>query len=87
MLNNPQDFEFLNDVKEKLEEVIDYFHRKYPPWTKPKTYRRRARKEYLAMARQNVSDEEAPDTTEWTVCQTALHFVQKWPIFEQTLNT
>ena len=47
----PQDFVLLNDAREKLEEMIDYFHHQYHPWTKPRTYRRRARKEYLAMAK------------------------------------
>lgn len=47
----PQDFELLNDAREKLEEMIDYFHHQYHPWTKPRTYRRRARKEYLAVAK------------------------------------
>ncbi len=58
----PQDFVLLNDAREKLEEMIDYFHHQYHPWTKPRTYRRRARKEYLAMAKaKKTPDEEAPE--------------------------
>lgn len=47
----PQDFELLNQAREKLEEIIDYFHKEYKPWDKPRTYRRVARKEYLALAK------------------------------------
>ena len=47
----PQDFVLLNDAREKLEEMIDYFHHQYHPWKKPRTYRISARKEYLAMAK------------------------------------
>lgn len=47
----PQDFSLLNEAREKLEEMIDFFHKQYHPWKKPRTYRRVARKEYLAMAK------------------------------------
>ena len=47
----PQDFSLLNEAREKLEKMIDYFHIMYHPWDKPRTYRRIARKEYLALAR------------------------------------
>ena len=47
----PQDFELLNDAREKLEEIIDYFHNLYHPWPKPRTYRKVARKSYLALAK------------------------------------
>ena len=47
----PQDFSLLNEAREKLEDMIDHFHEKYHPWDKPRTYRRVARKEYLALAR------------------------------------
>ena len=47
----PQDFALLNDAREKLEEMIDYFHGEYHPWKKPRTYRQVARKEYLALAK------------------------------------
>lgn len=47
----PQDFSLLNEAREKLEEMIDYFHETYHPWQKPRTYRRIARKDYLRMAK------------------------------------
>lgn len=47
----PQDFVLLNDGREKLEEIIDYFHETYAPWQKPRTYRRVARQEYLSVAK------------------------------------
>lgn len=47
----PQDFSLLNEGREKLEDMIDYFHRKFHPWDKPRTYRRTARNEYLALAK------------------------------------
>lgn len=31
--------------------MIDYFHKNFHPWDKPRTYRRVARKEYLALAK------------------------------------
>ncbi len=40
----PQDFELLNDAREKLEAIIDSIHKAYHPWKKPRTYRRVARK-------------------------------------------
>ena len=47
----PQDFSLLNEAREKLEEMIDYFNRAYHPWKKPRTYRQVARKEYLELAK------------------------------------
>lgn len=47
----PQDFSLLNEAREKLEKMIDFFNRKYDPWKKPRTYREVARKEYLALAK------------------------------------
>lgn len=47
----PQDFVLLDDAREKLEEIIDYFHKTYHPWDKPRTYRRVMHKEYLALAK------------------------------------
>ena len=47
----PQDFVLLNDGREKLEEMIDYFNKVYAPWKKPRTYRKVARQEYLAVAK------------------------------------
>lgn len=47
----PQDYVLLNDAREKTEEMIDSFHKKYHPWKKPRTYRRVARKDYTAFAK------------------------------------
>ena len=47
----PQDFQLLNEAREKLEFMIDFFHKTYAPWQKPRTYRRLARKDYLTMAK------------------------------------
>lgn len=47
----PQDFSLLNESRVKLEEMIDYFHKTYHPWKKPRTYRRIARKDYLNLAK------------------------------------
>lgn len=46
----PQDFALLNDGRVKLEEMIDCFCKTYG-LPKPRTYRRVARKEYLALAK------------------------------------
>ena len=50
-IKHPQDFVLLNDGREKLEEMIDYLHKTYHPWDKPRTYRRVARKSYLSLAK------------------------------------
>lgn len=47
----PQDFSLLNEAREKLEEMIDFFNKAYHPWKKPRTYRKVARKEYLELAK------------------------------------
>ena len=47
----PQDFSLLNEAREKLEKMIDCIHEQYHPWKKPRTYRRVARKDYLALAK------------------------------------
>lgn len=47
----PQDFSLLNESRVKLEEMIDYFHKTYHPWKKPRAYRRIARKDYLNLAK------------------------------------
>lgn len=39
----PQDFALLNDAREKLEEMIDFFHDTFYPWDMPRTYRRTMR--------------------------------------------
>lgn len=38
--------------------MIDYFHKNYHPWDKPRTYRRIARKEYLALAKSKKRTEK-----------------------------
>lgn len=47
----PQDFELLNTAREKLERIIDRLHKESHPIDKPRTYRRIARREYLAVAK------------------------------------
>ena len=47
----PQDFALLSKAREKLEEIIDVLHKANPTEKKPRTYRRIARKEYLALAK------------------------------------
>lgn len=47
----PQDFQLLNEAREDLEAMIDFFHETYAPWPKPRTYRRVARKDYLSLAK------------------------------------
>ena len=54
----PQDFSLLNEAREKLEDMIDYFHKNCHPWAKPRTYRRVARKEYLALAKSKKRTEK-----------------------------
>ncbi len=54
----PQDFSLLNEAREKLEKMIDSFHKEYEPWKKPRTYRRVARKEYLAIAKSKKRSEK-----------------------------
>ena len=49
----PQDFSLLNEAR-----GIDYFHKNYHPWDKPRTYRRIARKEYLALAKSKKRTEK-----------------------------
>lgn len=47
----PQDFSLLNEAREHLEGIIDYFNDTYHPWAKPRTYREIARKDYLKLAK------------------------------------
>lgn len=47
----PQDFSLLNEAREHLEGMIDYFNDTYHPWDKPRTYREIARKDYLKLAK------------------------------------
>ncbi|GKV65538.1 MULTISPECIES: IS5 family transposase [unclassified Sporosarcina] len=49
----PTDIGLLNRAREKLERMIDTLHAERPPGSKkPRTYRRKARKEYLALSKQ-----------------------------------
>lgn len=47
----PQDTLLLNEVRLKLEAMIDWFHKEYPVGKKPRTYRKIAHKEYLEFAK------------------------------------
>lgn len=44
-----QDFSLLNEAREKLEDMIDYFYKGFHPGDKPRTYRKIAKKEYLVL--------------------------------------
>jgi hypothetical protein len=49
----PTDLKLLNDAREKTEEIIDAMHRPMVgKHKKPRTYRQKARKQYLAVAKQ-----------------------------------
>ena len=49
----PRDLNLLNEAREKTEEIIDAMHAPLVGQkTKPRTYRQKARKDYLAVARQ-----------------------------------
>lgn len=52
----PQDFVLLNQAREKLEEMIDYFHKNFKPYKRPRTYRRVAHIEYLRLAKKRKKD-------------------------------
>ena len=54
----PQDFSLLNEAREKLEKMIDFFHESFHPWKKPRTYREVARKDYLALAKSKKRTEK-----------------------------
>lgn len=55
---DPQDFSLLNEAREKLEEMIDYFYMSFHPWEKPRTYRKVARDEYLAFVKSKKRTKE-----------------------------
>ena len=38
--------------------MIDYFHKNYHPWDKPRTYRADSQKEYLALAKSKKRTEK-----------------------------
>ena len=53
----PTDLSLLNEAREKTEQIVDCFHRHLVEKTgkvrkKPRTYRRKARRDYLEVARQ-----------------------------------
>ncbi len=49
----PTDLKLLNETREKLEHVIDELHRSMPaPVPKPRTYREKARRDIVAIAKQ-----------------------------------
>jgi len=49
----PTDLKLLNQTREKLEHLIDLLHqRKSSPGKKPRTYRRKARQDFLAIVKQ-----------------------------------
>ena len=54
----PQDINLLNEAREKLEEVIDTVCYEYNE-EKPRTYRQKARKDYLALAKQRRKSSQA----------------------------
>ena len=47
----PQDFSLLNEAREKIEGMIDWFYKTYGFDKKPRTYRRVARQDYLELAK------------------------------------
>ena len=56
----PNDLGLLNEAREKSESYIDQLHKwaiqnKYPVLKKPRTYRQKARKQYLSVAKQKES--------------------------------
>ena len=55
----PTDLNLLNDAREKSEELIDLLYEKSIHGKKPRTYRRRARKLYLAEAQKKSSTTKA----------------------------
>ncbi|MGC8001120.1 IS5/IS1182 family transposase, partial [Salmonella enterica] len=49
----PTDLRLLNEAREKLEGIIDTLHEPYRgQQRKPRTYRKKARKAYLSVAKQ-----------------------------------
>lgn len=55
----PQDFSLLNEARVKLEGMIDWFYKQYGFEAKPRTYRRIAHKEYLALAKSKKRTQKA----------------------------
>jgi IS5 family transposase len=55
----PTDLSLLNEGREKLEEIIDTLHADRPKGaTKPRTYRQRARKDFLTVIKKAKSKYE-----------------------------
>lgn len=51
-ISYPTDLKLLNDAREKTEAIIDTLHKHMPKGTKkPRNYRQRARKDYLAVSK------------------------------------
>jgi hypothetical protein len=56
----PTDLKLLNEAREKTEEIIDCMHRPFiGQRRKPRTYRQKARKDYLALAKQRKRTKNA----------------------------
>jgi len=53
-ISYPTDLNLLNTAREKLEELIDYLYESSKEEKKPRTYRVKARKEYLKIAQKKV---------------------------------
>ena len=55
----PTDLNLLNDARKKTEELIDFLYKPELHLKKPRTYRRKARKLYLAEAKKKSSSSKA----------------------------
>ena len=55
----PTDINLLNEAREKLEDMIDALHNHRPSKVKPRTYRQKARKQYLQFIKQRRPRKEA----------------------------
>ena len=65
MFATPSDLGLLNEAREKSEAYIDKFHEwvkqnKFPVLKKPRTYRQKARKQYLSIAKQKRAGQKNP---------------------------
>ena len=49
----PTDLDLLNEAREKSELLIDLLYKPAPEKVKPRTYRKKARKEYLSATKQH----------------------------------
>lgn len=54
----PTDIDLLNDAREKSEELIDLLYSKSELQKKPRTYREKARKEYLKIAQKKIKNKK-----------------------------